>query len=116
MAKSSLKSTEATLPKSSIEGVRRLIVGAEARLNEAIAEGAARKDIAALQNSAASLWRLHSKLSGELEVTTSMILRSTQWQQLFKVLIDALRPYPDASKAVADAIEALKNGSSSQEP
>lgn len=62
-----------------------------------------------VQNNAAltAVTKLHAKLSGSLELTPSQVLRSPVWRSLQTVLVEALRPWPDAMAAAAKALRAF---------
>ena len=49
----------------------------------------------------------YSKLSGERDLTESMIVRSAVWQKVLRIFTEALTPFPEAAKAIADHIRGL---------
>ena len=49
---------------------------------------------------------LYSQLSGERELSESMIVRSAPWAKLLRLVHEALEPFPQAAKAIADKLEA----------
>ena len=51
--------------------------------------------------------RLLAKLTGQIDVSETMLLRSMGWARIKTSLVDAVRPYPEAARALAEAIEKL---------
>lgn len=51
--------------------------------------------------------RLLAKLTGQIDVSETMLLRSMGWARIKTALVEAVRPYPDATRALAEAIEKL---------
>jgi hypothetical protein len=50
----------------------------------------------------------YSRLTGERDLSVSMILRSASWAQVMRTVHQAILPFPQAAKALADAIEAIE--------
>ncbi len=62
------------------------------------------KERATIATAMTSATRLLAKVSGSIELTPSQVLRSPTWRQLQGVVIDALRPYPQALEAISKAL------------
>jgi hypothetical protein len=68
-------------------------------------EEAERDEVAALANAITSSSRLLARLTGQLEISESQIVRSVPWRKAKALLEEALAPYPEAARAVAAAFE-----------
>jgi len=61
----------------------------------------------AVSTALTSALRFFARLTGELDISKSQIVRSQHWLEIMRVLEDALRPFPEAAHAVARALEGL---------
>lgn len=68
---------------------------------------APRDQVTSIANAITSSSRLLARLSGQLEVTQAQVLRSAAWARLQRTILDALDPFPEALRAVADATERI---------
>jgi DNA-binding transcriptional regulator YdaS (Cro superfamily) len=64
-------------------------------------------DAPPIANAITASSRLLAKLTGQIDVSETMLLRSLGWARIKSALIESVRPYPEALKAMADAIETL---------
>lgn len=53
--------------------------------------------------------RMLGQLTGELGASESAVAASPQWKRLLAELLEALQPYPDASRAVLERLERWEN-------
>lgn len=60
-----------------------------------------------IANAITACSRLLAKLTGQIDVSETMLLRSMGWARIKTSLVDAVRPYPEAARALAEAIEKL---------
>jgi transcriptional regulator with XRE-family HTH domain len=60
-----------------------------------------------IANAITACSRLLAKLTGQIDVSETMLLRSMGWARIKTALVEAVRPYPDATRALAEAIEKL---------
>jgi transcriptional regulator with XRE-family HTH domain len=51
--------------------------------------------------------RLLAKLTGQIDVSETMLLRSMGWARIKTALVEAVKPYPEAARALAEAIEKI---------
>jgi hypothetical protein len=65
------------------------------------------REAAPLANAITASSRLLAQLTGEIDISEVMLLRSLGWARIKAAMIESVRPYPDALKALADAIENL---------
>lgn len=54
--------------------------------------------------------RLHARLTGSLEITKGMILRSPHWVEIAETIIAVVAPHPEVATAMAAALDALEGG------
>jgi transcriptional regulator with XRE-family HTH domain len=66
--------------------------------------------IARLSTPLTGLSRLLAKLTGQIDVSETMLLRSMGWARIKTALVESIRPYPEAARALADAIEKISAG------
>jgi len=66
---------------------------------------AERSEVSAIANAITSSSRLLARLTGQLEITESQIVRSVPWRKAMSMLEEALAPYPEAARAVSAAFE-----------
>lgn len=81
------------------------LIALRGRMMRQEAIGASPRELAVLENSYTAAVRLYARLSGELEITESAIMRSTAWMKAMRILGEVLEKYPAAAKAVAEAFE-----------
>ena len=72
----------------------------EARLNVAVIP----KDVAMLSGTLLRVNQSIARLTGEGEITEAMVIRSAAFGRIMAVWEEALRPFPEAAKAVAEAL------------
>lgn len=89
---------------STLEAADRLIRFVDGRLRTA----AATRDFSVLAGVAARLLALREKLIDGIAGDSEGLLRTPQWAQFSARLLDALKPYPDALKAVVETFERLE--------
>jgi transcriptional regulator with XRE-family HTH domain len=63
--------------------------------------------IARLSTPLTGLSRLLAKLTGQIDVSETMLVRSMGWARIKTALVEAVKPYPEAARALADAIEKI---------
>jgi hypothetical protein len=74
------------------------------RLHKAEAGDCGQKEMAAIESSYTGAVRLYSKLSGEFEITESMVLRSSAWARIMKRLEAVLARHPEIAKEITLAL------------
>lgn len=62
------------------------------------------REIAALYGQYTNALRHLARLSGSLDITESQVVRSAPFTRVMTVLLDTLRPWPEACKALAGAM------------
>lgn len=91
----------ATARDRAIEQVDQL----RADIAQARATAASYRDLAALESTHVSALRNLARLSGELEVSESAILRSAAWSRAMRLVREVLERHPVAAGELAEAIE-----------
>jgi hypothetical protein len=71
-------------------------------------KGATARERAAVSTSLTSATRLLARLSGQLEVTHSAIVRSTAWGRILRTFDEVFSRHPEATKALAEFARALE--------
>jgi hypothetical protein len=66
------------------------------------------RDKAVLLTAATTAIKLLGQLTGELGASEATVFSSPHWKKLQAELVDALRPYPDALRAVAARLERIE--------
>jgi hypothetical protein len=79
------------------------------RLARAERDEMSSREISPIESSYTHAVRLFSRLSGELEITESALLRSTAWGRVKRVLHDVFDRHPAAARDFAQAIAGLEN-------
>jgi hypothetical protein len=99
-----------------LDRYRDLAAGLEAELDRARKDpGTATRDIAALGQALARTLAHIGRMTGEHEISEAMVLRHPAFARAIGVLREALRPFPDATRAAASAVSkmnGLANGGS----
>ena len=99
--------------RPTLEAVVELASRADAALNRALTDpNASHRDRAAAVHACARALRDLAVLRGELEPTEASILRSAAWSRCVGVIVEVLRGYPEAARAVSVAIDALEETTS----
>jgi hypothetical protein len=73
------------------------------------------RERASVASSLTSANKLYAKLSGAFEITDAMVLRSDVWTKLLVEILEALRPFPDATKALLARIQPIEAGARADE-
>jgi hypothetical protein len=70
-------------------------------------QSASARERASVATSLTTATRLLARLSGSLELTEKMIIRAPATARVIKAIIEALRPFPGATEACAQALQKL---------
>jgi hypothetical protein len=79
----------------------------EEKLRDARNSGVSSRDIATMSTALARTYDRIGRITGEAELTEATILKSPAFQRAESVIVEALRPYPEAAAAVAKALGEL---------
>jgi transcriptional regulator with XRE-family HTH domain len=94
-----------------LERYRDLAAHLEAQLATARADkSTATRDVAALGQALARTLAHIGRITGEHEITEAMVLKHPAFARALAVLREAVRPYPDAARAVAAAFQKMTGG------
>lgn len=96
-------------PRSALERLEALLERVERVLTTAEEAGQATTALAAAREIRSGL-EMVARITGELNERPQVVfavLQSQEWQQLRGVLLEALRPYPEAGQAVAAALASV---------
>ncbi len=70
-------------------------------------QSASPRELGSVASSLTQATRLLAKLTGSLELTEKMIIRAPATARVIKAIIEALRPFPGATEACAQALQKL---------
>jgi hypothetical protein len=81
----------------------------EARLKQAEADKVGLRDWAAIASARTRALEVLARVNGDLSPSDEdKIARSASWKRIQSAIAEALRPYPDAARALAEALEGEK--------
>lgn len=93
---------------TAIEAARQNIAEIDATIAAAKGDDAtSTSNLSSLFNAKTQASRLLAQLTGALDVSETIILKSPAWQRIAQAIADALRDKPDAAKAVFDTLTKL---------
>ncbi len=75
-----------------------------AALQQGEKRGLPSKDLAALRNALTSAEKFYAQLASSRQLTPEAIVRTAGWAALVNEIAEALKPYPDAARAVLAAM------------
>src|SRR5262245_32220539 len=90
--------------KPILERLRVQAAQVERALDEAVSEGKSIREVTPLSNSLTKLLKEIARLTGEGEITEAMVMRAPAFERVMVKVEAALRPFPEAAKALAKAL------------